>query len=99
MCQWVTKSPGGKETLKHTVRNFLEATQLDLAVLDASGPRRPYEVTLAVSMEQDDLLSLRRFILNDEGSESDIQDILRSSFRCRTVDVNIPYLGKHYLTV
>ena len=85
MCQWVTKSPGGKETLKHTVRNFLEATQLDLAVLDASGAPRPYEVTLAVSMEQDDLLSLRRFILNDEGSESDIQDILRSSFRCRTI--------------
>ena len=85
MCQWVTKSPGGKETLKHTVRNFLEATQLDSAVLDASAPRRPFEVTLAVSMEQSDLLSLRRFILNDEGSEGDVQDILRSSFRCRSV--------------
>ena len=81
MCQWVTKSPSGKETLKHTVSNFLEATRLDLAVLDASGTQKPLEVTLEVSMEQSDLLSLRRFILNDEGSESEIQDILRSSLR------------------
>ena len=84
MCQWVTKSPGGKETLKHTVRNFLEVTRLDLAVLEASGPQKPLEVTLAVSMKQSDLLSLRRFLLNDEGSESDIQDILQSSLRCGT---------------
>ena len=84
MCQWVAKSPGGKETLKHTVRNFLEASRLDLAVLDASGPQKPLVVTLAVSMEQSDLLSLRRFLLNDEGSESDIQDILQSSLRYGT---------------
>ena len=84
MCQWVAKSPGGKETLKHTVRNFLEATRLHLAVLDASVQPAPLEVTLAVSMEQSDLLSLRRFLLNDEGSEGDIQDILRSSLRYGT---------------
>ena len=84
MCQWVAKSSDGKETLKVTVKNFLRATQLDVAVLDGSSPQKPVEAMLAVSMAQGDLLSLRRFLLNDEGTESDIQGILQSSLRWET---------------
>lgn len=78
VCHWVAGGSGGKPALKTTVHNFLKATQLDKAVLDPESQQKEVELTIALTNQ--DLVSLRRFLLNDEGSEKDIQEILFSSY-------------------
>ncbi len=80
VCNWVT-NPGreGKAVLKGTVDAFLRATRLDLAPLEDGGSNTK-QVHLTVSLSQEELVRLRRFLLNDEGSVEEIQRILSSSY-------------------
>lgn len=83
VCQWVAGGGSGssatsKNTLKKTVANFLRATNLDAAKVESNFGSQEVKVTLSVS--NGDLITLRRFVLNDEGGQDLIQDILTSSF-------------------
>ncbi len=79
VCGWVT-NPGkeGKAVMKKTVDGFLKATQLDQAPLDEHGDVKQVHVT--VSLTTDKLLKLRRFLLTDEGTPEEMQNILDSSY-------------------
>ncbi len=80
VCQWATSrgsSDGGKDALKKTVKHILEAARLDNAANSGGGA----VVDLRFSVSREDLVSLRRFVLNDEGSAERVQDILKSSLR------------------
>ena len=80
VCQMVGTSFGGssgKAALKLTVHNLLKKTRLDKVPLEIGSQRK--EVEVIVSISNDDLIALRRFVLNGDGSEKEIQNILDSS--------------------
>ena len=78
VCRWIG-NPGkaGKATLKTTVHNYLKALGLDKAELDIFSGKKDAEVL--ISLSHTDISNLRHFLLNDDGDEGKIQDILANS--------------------
>ena len=65
---------GHDPALKTTVHKLLQHLNLDSVPLSPDGSSREKDLTLKIT--NNDLISLRRYILNDEGTDSGVQDIL-----------------------
>lgn len=87
----------GKEVLKKTVHNYLKGTQLDHVIPSETSHSSQVEVTISLSHE--DLATLRRFILADQGNEDEIQDILARSYKgVKSSEGNWTWKFKHNFT-
>lgn len=76
VCSRVGSLLGPKQdpALKTTVQKLLKHFNLDSIPLNPDGPPQQKELTL--KMDNSDLITLRRFILNGEGSDESVQDVL-----------------------
>jgi len=80
VCSRVGSWMGPKQdpALKTTVQKLLKHLNLDSIPLNPDGPPSQ-EKELTLKMSNSDLVTLRRFILNDEGTDEAVQDILIKS--------------------
>jgi len=81
VCQRVGNWMGGKndKALKHFTEQFL--TKLDLLVKPLDANKHEFiEKDVSIRLTVDDLQSLRRFVLNDEGKHEEISRVLHGMF-------------------